>query len=165
MNFTLGTTLLTACVALFTLTVANAAEPEAVDSKESYRLVLANPSNTSIIDVRTKAEYLFVGHPDMPNGVPNIPLKFFPGWEMNPEFVAKVSERYKKDDTLILMCRSGARAEAAAKMLSKAGFTNTLYMDDSFEGQTGKDGHRTVNGWKVNNLPYTYNLDPGLVYK
>lgn len=139
-------------------------EPQGIDSKKSYKMVMDN-SNSFIIDVRTKAEYEFVGHPDLPNGVPNIPIKFYPDWEFNKDFVKKVEERYKKDDTIITICRSGKRARAAAKLLLEAGFKEVFYITDSFEGPKDEKGHRTVSGWKVNGLPYTYKLDNNLVYK
>ncbi len=142
-----------------------AEEPKGVTSLEAYRMVVANPDGTFIVDVRTTAEYEFVGHPDLPNGVPNIPIKFYPTWEVNRDFVRKVKERYKKDDTIITMCRSGPRALQAARLLMEAGFSNVYYMTDSFEGEKDPNGHRTVNGWKVNGLPYTYSLDEDLVYK
>ena len=139
----------------FSLTYAGI-ELQGIDSMESYKMVMDTPSNTFIIDVRTKAEYEFVGHPDLPNGVPNIPYKFYPSWEINKNFVKTVEEHYKKDDTIIIMCRSGIRAKVAAKILIEAGFKNVFYMTDSFEGPKDKKGHRTVSGWKVNGLPYTY---------
>lgn len=140
-------------------------EPKAIDSRESYKMVLKSPSNTFIIDVRTRAEYQFVGHPDLPNGAANIPLKFYPSWETNNDFVKDIQARYKLDDTLITICRSGTRAEAAAKLLIGAGFKKVFYMTDSFEGSKDAKGLRTVNGWKVNGLPYTYDLKDDLIYK
>ena len=141
------------------------AESPGIDSKKSYKLVMDNLSTTFIIDVRTMAEYEFVGHPDLPNDVPNIPYKFYPTWEVNKNFVKKVEGRYKKEDTIITLCRSGKRAKAAAKLLKDSGFQKVFYMTDSFEGPKDKKGHRTVGGWKVNNLPYTYKLKDHLVYR
>jgi rhodanese-related sulfurtransferase len=128
-------------------------------------MVVKSPSNTFIIDVRTRAEYQFVGHPDLSNGAANIPLKFYPSWKTNIDFVKNVEARYKLDDTIITICRSGKRAKTAAKLLLDAGFMNVFYMTDSFEGSKDPKGHRTVNGWKVNGLPYTYELKDNLIYK
>lgn len=139
--------------------------PVAIDSIDAYRRVLANPADTFIIDVRTRVEYEFVGHPDLPGGVPNIPLLFHEDWRPNKNFVADVEERFSKESTLLLICRSGHRAKTAASLLLKAGFKNLFFITDSFEGILDKDGHFTVNGWKNNGLPYTYNLDNGLIYK
>ncbi len=140
-------------------------EPKGVGSRESFDMVTKSPTDTFIIDVRTKAEYEFVGHPDTPNGVANIPYKFYPSWELNIDFVSKVKERYKPDDTLILICRSGKRAKDAARLLLDKGFKTVYYMADSFEGPKDAQGLRTVSGWKVNGLPYTYELKDDLVYK
>ena len=67
--------------------------------------------------------------------------------------------------TLIMLCRSGKRAEKAGQLLLDAGFKKVLYMADSFEGSKDEKRHRTVSGWKVNGLPYTYKLDKKLIYK
>jgi rhodanese-related sulfurtransferase len=142
-----------------------ASEPQGVDSKKSYEMVIKSPTNTFIIDVRSAAEYEFVGHPDLPNGVPNIPYRFYPSWEINKDFVKKVKERYKKDDTIITLCRSGKRAKSAGKLLLDSGFVKVFYMTDSFEGPKDENGHRSVSGWKVNGLPYTYDLMDDLIYK
>jgi len=150
----------------FSLPTQAASAPKPIDSVEAYNMVMASPSDTFIVDVRTRAEYLFVGHPDLPNGVPNIPYKFYPSWEINKNFVQDVEARYKKTDTVITICRSGVRAEVAAKLLVEAGFEEVYYMTDSFEGaKTDEKGHRTVDGWKVNGLPYTYKLEDNLIYK
>lgn len=139
--------------------------PKAIDSNQAYNMVMASPSNTFIIDVRTRAEYEFVGHPDLPNGVPNIPLIFYDQWRPNENFVADVEERFSKENTLLIICRSGHRAETAAWQLLKAGFTGLFFITDSFEGSLDQDGHREKGGWKNNGLPYTYYLDSGLIYK
>ncbi|MFQ5585321.1 MAG: rhodanese-like domain-containing protein [Thermodesulfobacteriota bacterium] len=159
--------LLMVYVLLITLSVSSFAAdiPEGIDSRKSYKMVLKSPSDTFIIDVRSRAEYEFVGHPDLPNGVPNIPYRFYPSWEINRDFVRKVKERYREDDTIITLCRSGQRAKSAARLLLEAGFRKVYYMTDSFEGPKDEKGHRTVGGWKVNGLPYTYDLKDSLVYK
>ncbi|MCK4705677.1 MAG: rhodanese-like domain-containing protein [Gammaproteobacteria bacterium] len=140
-------------------------EPDGLDSINAYEMVLKSPSKTFILDVRTRAEYQFVGHPDLPNGAANIPLKFYPSWEINKDFIKNAEEHYKKDDIIITICRSGKRAKTAANLLLNAGFKNVFYMKDSFEGSKDAKGHRTVNGWKVNGLPYTYELKDNLLYK
>ena len=88
---------------------------------------MASPGDTFIIDVRTRAEYEFVGHPDLPNGVPNIPLVFYDQWRQNENFVADVEERFSKETNLLIICRSGHRAETAAWLLLKAGFKPILH--------------------------------------
>ena len=145
--------------------VAAAAEPEAVDSRTAYRMVLDDPAHTHIVDVRTRPEYEFVGHPDLPNGVPNIPIRFYPDARLNSNFIRDVQRRFSKDEVIITMCRSGKRARLAARQLLAHGFSHVYYMSDSFEGPRDAQGHHTLGGWKVNGLPYTYRLDPDLVYR
>jgi rhodanese-related sulfurtransferase len=141
-----------------------------IEATKAYEMVTANPGNTFILDVRTRAEYEFVGHPDVPGGAANIPLIFYsasPGepWKRNNNFVSDVLKRYEKSLAIIIICRSGPRAKAAARLLTEAGFGSVYYMTDSFEGPKDENGHRTIGGWKTNGLPYTYRLDKGLVYK
>jgi rhodanese-related sulfurtransferase len=148
-----------------TTNVGAAPNPRGVDSIESQNWVLKDLKTTFIVDVRTRAEYEFVGHPDTPIGVANIPYMFYAGWTPNKNFINDVTAQFKKTDRLILMCRSGQRAHHAASTLMKAGFENIYYMTDSFEGPKDKDGYRTVSGWKVRKLPYTYKLQDDLIYK
>ena len=68
------------------------------------------------------------------------------------------------------MCRSGGRSAFAVNMLSKAGFKNVYNIIDGFEGDKVKNpnsyfnGKRLVNGWKNSGAPWTYDLDPKLMY-
>ncbi|MEE9543715.1 MAG: rhodanese-like domain-containing protein [Thermodesulfobacteriota bacterium] len=139
--------------------------PKAINSKEAYDMVMADPAGTFMIDVRTRPEYEFVGHPDLENGVPNIPLFFYDDWRPNVDFVIDVEARYPKEATLLIICRSGHRAETAAWQLLKAGYLNVYFVADSFEGALDSSGHRTIDGWKNDGLPYTYYLDSQLIYK
>ncbi len=71
-----------------------------------------------------------------------------------PDFVSRVSEVAKPDDTLLVMCRSGGRSAIAVNMLAKAGFKNVYNIIDGMEGDTVEDpgsvflGQRLRNGWK-----------------
>jgi rhodanese-related sulfurtransferase len=94
-----------------------------------------------ILDVRTPEEYVFVGHAPM---AVNIPLAFlayvwddakqgFP-WELNPEFVELVTERFDPDETILVSCRSGGRSAIAISLLAEAGFTKAHNVLDGMEG-------------------------------
>ncbi len=162
-RLTLG--LLIILMVIMTTNAEAAPNPRGVDSIEAHNWVLSDTEGTFIVDVRTRAEYEFVGHPDTPNGVANIPYMFYEGWTPNTDFITDVEAQFKKTDKLIMMCRSGQRAHHAARSLMQAGFTNIYYMTDSFEGPKDEDGYRTVSGWKVRKLPYTYKLEEDLIYK
>ncbi len=88
---------------------------------------------------------------------------------VNADFIAHVKERFRPDDTILVMCRSGGRSAMAVNALAKAGFTQVHNIIDGFEGDKVEDpesvyhGKRMRNGWK-NAAPWTYRLDPTLVW-
>jgi hypothetical protein len=88
----------------------------------------------------------------------------------NPEFVAEVERRYKKTDTILVICRSGGRSARAVGLLVESGFKNVYNITDGFEGDTVKDresvfrGKRMKNGWKNSGNPWTYDLRPEQMY-
>ncbi|MBT5966402.1 MAG: rhodanese-like domain-containing protein, partial [Gammaproteobacteria bacterium] len=59
---------------------------ENLTPQQSWDLMQANPSAV-MIDVRTKVEHDFVGHPV--NAV-HVPWKEAPDWQVNPGFVEQV---------------------------------------------------------------------------
>jgi rhodanese-related sulfurtransferase len=137
----------------------------------------AEPDKVKILDVRTPEEYVFVGHPDM---AVNIPL-LFPKYEWHEdrrrysvelyaEFLDVVKEHFAPSDTILAMCRSGGRSAMAVNMLAKAGFAQVYTITDGMEGDKVKDpgsvfhGKRMKNGWKNAGLPWTYDLDPEIIW-
>jgi len=83
-----------------------------------------------------------------------------------PDFIARVEQIAKRDDTLLVMCRSGSRSAQAVALLQQAGFGHVFDISDGMEGDLVDDprsvfqGQRMVNGWKNSGLPWTYNVDP-----
>lgn len=121
--------------------------------------------NTYLVDVRSIAEYVFVGHPGMAY---NIPLSFWDekiqDFVPNEAFIEAVKSRFKPENRLIFICRSGGRSRRAAMKAQEAGFSQVLNIALGFEGEKNAEGYRTVNGWR-NSLPYTYELDEKLIYR
>jgi len=123
--------------------------------QQAYDEVVSN--GAYILDVRTDAEFIWVGHPNVPNVV-NISYKIEQKgiFINNPSFVSDVNDIFEdvKDTHIIVMCRSGVRSLAAAAALEAAGYTNVSNMLEGFEGE-GKDsdGYRTIEGWKNSGLP------------
>jgi rhodanese-related sulfurtransferase len=148
-----------------------------VSPSQALQLVKAD-AHAFIVDVRTRPEYVLIGHPTMAH---HIPIKLWTGkhtskgygMAMNASFVQELKSRFNpKTDTLIFMCRSGARSCAATDVAAKAGWpTNKIYnMLGGFEGDKIKnpdsafDGKRTMGGWKNEGLPWTYEVDDKLAY-
>ena len=145
-----------------------------VTAKEAYDMWRADPEKVKILDVRTFAEYIFVGHPPMAFSIP----AFFQThrWDSqrnmfamqpNPGFVAQVKKWAEAGDTILVTCRSGERGAMAVDLLADAGFTKVYNIVDGMEGGVVKDpesvfnGRRMKNGWQNSGLPWTYenNLD------
>jgi len=144
-----------------------------VTAKEAYAMWQAEPEKIKVIDTRTLEEYLFVGHAPMAWKIP-VAVQLYE-WDEEkqqypmkplPDFVSRVSEVAKPDDTLLVMCRSGGRSAIAVNMLAKAGFTQVYQIVDGFEGDKVEDpdsvflGSRLKNGWKNSGCPFTYKLTP-----
>jgi rhodanese-related sulfurtransferase len=144
-----------------------------VTAKEAYDMWQADPEGVKILDTRTPEEWVFTGHAPMATLIPFAFLSYvwddekkaFP-WSLNPDFVRLVEERFTRDDTLLVTCRSGGRAALAINMLAAAGFTNAYNILDGMEGsrvsdpESVFDGMRKKNGWQMSGLPWTYELDP-----
>ena len=148
-----------------------------VTAQEAYDMWNADPEKVKILDVRTPEEYIFVGHPDMALNIPFLFPKY--EWdankrryavEPNGDFVADVKEHFAPDDTILAMCRSGGRSAWAVNKLAEAGFQNVYTIIDGMEGDKVNDpeslyhGKRMKNGWKNAGLPWTYDLDPELIW-
>lgn len=108
-----------------------------------------------LIDVRTDAEWNFVGLPAVERLL-RISWQVYPRMEQDSDFVGKVERAgLEKDDEIFLLCRSGVRSAAAADALTRAGFENCYNVAQGFEGDKDKNGHRgTVGGWKHAGLPW-----------
>lgn len=116
---------------------------------------MAAEADAVLIDVRTDAEWAYVGVPALPN-LHRISWQRFPTGAVDPDFVAKVGQAgVRPDQPVFLICRSGARSQAAAQALAAAGYKDLTNVSDGFEGTLDPAKHRgTVNGWKQAGLPW-----------
>ena len=105
-----------------------------------------------LIDVRTAEERKFVGH------VPNtVHVAWATGTSMtrNPRFVRELETKFKKDQILLFLCRSGKRSAEAARAATKAGFINAFNVLEGFEGEIDSNGQRgRLGGWRSHSLPW-----------
>ena len=146
-------------------------------AKEAFSKWHVDSEKVVVLDVRTPEEYIFVGHAPMARNIPVRVLnqeltakKRRPVMELNPDFVSQVRKDYKVNDTILVMCRSGGRSAMAVNLLAEAGFRKVYNIIDGFEGDAVKDpqsyynGKRVKNGWRNSGAPWTYRLDPNLMY-
>ena len=118
---------------------------------------LSGPGEAVLLDVRTTAEWAFVGGPDLSSvgkTVVQVAWQEFPGMARNDSFVEDVlATGVRRDQPIYIICRSGVRSRAAGIALAEQGYT-TYNIADGFEGQLGANGHRGVGGWRALDLPW-----------
>jgi rhodanese-related sulfurtransferase len=113
---------------------------------------LAQHAGAKLVDVRTRAEWEWVGR--VPGSV-EIEWNTWPGGTRNEQFLAQLKSQVPTSAPVLFLCRSGARSHHAAVAAAGAGYLafNVL---EGFEGDKDQAGHRqTVAGWKVAGLPWT----------
>ena len=127
--------------------------------------VLKEDELARLIDVRTRAEWGFVGVPDTRElGQTPILIEWssYPDMSVNPAFAADVEEAIgsKNPGTLLFICRSGARSLQAAMAVTdyfarQGKEVTCLNIAEGFEGDVDASGHRgRQNGWKARGLAW-----------
>ena len=112
-----------------------------------------------LVDVRTQAEWNFVGIPDL-SSVDKKPVfvewQVFPTMDVNGSFVEAVTAAAPdKSAPIYLLCRSGARSKSAAIALTQAGYAECYNISQGFEGRHDAEQHRgSTDGWKARGLPW-----------
>ena len=112
-----------------------------------------------LVDVRTDAEWTYVGLTDLAAAGKQpvlIPWQIFPKMEVNAGFVEQLRQAgFTPEQHIYFLCRSGVRSLAAAQAAQAAGFGHVFNVADGFEGNPDGEGHRgRVAGWKAAGLPW-----------
>jgi rhodanese-related sulfurtransferase len=122
----------------------------AVTPQEAYALKQAGEAE--IVDVRTQAEYEYVGR---------VPDSTLIEWRKlgetapNPKFIEELAARFPPRRALLFLCRSAVRSHHAATLATQAGFGRSYNVLEGFEGDLDKEGHRgTIGGWRKAGLPW-----------
>lgn len=114
---------------------------------------LASSGQALLVDVRSNEERVFVGH---------VPGSLHVAWASgtaltrNPRFVRELEAAVGgKDQTVLLLCRSGKRSALAAEAASKAGMARVFNVLEGFEGELDEQQQRSrVSGWCWHGLPW-----------
>ena len=134
-----------------------------IGAKKTWDLLCADPS-ALLVDVRTKAEWNFVGLPDL-SALGRQPIlvewqSFPPGPLPNsafPDELARALETagYELGSPIFFLCRSGSRSRSAAITATAAGLGPCFNVEDGFEGALDGDRKRgRMEGWKAAGLPW-----------
>ncbi|MCQ8241945.1 rhodanese-like domain-containing protein [Rhizosaccharibacter radicis] len=131
---------------------------EDVSPKQAWQALLERP-DAQLVDVRTDAEWSYVGLPDLSAANKRVLLvqwQSFPTGAPNGRFVEQLgASGVSRQHEIYFICRSGARSLAAAELAEAAGYKQVFNVSDGFEGPHDADGHRgTVAGWKAEGLPW-----------
>lgn len=133
-----------------------------VPVRATWERLKADPKAV-LIDVRTRAEWAYVGTPDLSTLAKRLMLvewNTFPDNRANPAFVEQLTSMLRDagadhDTELFFICRSGARSLQAAKAMISAGFRRCHNVAEGFEGPLDPTRHRgTQSGWKAEGLPW-----------
>lgn len=131
---------------------------ENVTARQAWDALREDP-RAQVVDVRTDAEWAYVGLPDLGEAGKRpvlIPWQAFPSMQVNPHFAEHLKQAgFTPEHRIYFLCRSGARSLAAAQAAIQAGFPHAYNVADGFEGPPDEQGHRgTVAGWKAEGLPW-----------
>jgi rhodanese-related sulfurtransferase len=129
-----------------------------ISPEETWQALQADPEAV-LVDVRTDAEWNFVGVPDLSAAGKQallLPWQIYPTMQMNTGFMEHLRKAGLTPwHKLYFMCRSGARSLAAAQAAQAAGFPQAFNVADGFEGPPDAEGHRgRLAGWKASELPW-----------
>ena len=131
---------------------------------DAYAL-LKEDQKAELVDVRTQAEWTWVGVPDLSNlGKTPIFVEWasYPGMRPAADFaqlvIAELTTRGADQEMPVLfLCRSGVRSLAAARTLASAGWRRCYNISEGFEGSLDAASHRrgALGGWRAGGMPWT----------
>ncbi len=125
---------------------------------QAWQLLADNP-DAVLVDVRTQAEWKFVGVPDL-SGLGREVV--FIEWNAvdgtrNERFVEDLQAAgvTPGERPVVFLCRSGNRSVGAAEAATAAGVELSYNVSDGFEGDLDEHRHRGGTGWRAAGLPWT----------
>ena len=133
-----------------------------IDVASTWSALQGNP-RSQLVDVRTRAEWTYVGIPDVgPLGKRAVLVEWqtFPDQSVDPRFAERLANELQAlgvqaDDDLFFICRSGSRSLAAAELMAAAGYRACHNVSEGFEGPLDDKRHRgALSGWKAIGLPW-----------
>jgi rhodanese-related sulfurtransferase len=132
-----------------------------ITPEQAWKLLSDNPQAV-LVDVRTDAEWRWVGVPDLSSLGHEV---VYIEWNSNDgarnkNFLTKLQDRVAPSEAgagerpVVFLCRSGNRSIGAAEVATEAGITPAYNVLDGFEGNLNADGHRGETGWRAVGLPW-----------
>lgn len=134
-----------------------------VDVTRVWEQLHADPA-ALLIDVRTRAEWTFVGLPDLSSigkRVVTVEWQTFPENSVDPAFTQRLMAALSglganAETQMYFICRSGGRSRMAAEAMAGLGYQSCHNVADGFEGPLDSERHRgRAGGWKAAGLAWT----------
>ena len=123
--------------------------------------LLETDERALLVDVRTEAEWRFVGVPDVAElgrAAAFIEWTRYPTGAVNAGFLAELAAAGVApgdERPIVFLCRSGVRSVAAARTATAAGLGPAYNVLEGFEGPPDAAGHRgAAGGWRAAGLPW-----------
>jgi rhodanese-related sulfurtransferase len=124
---------------------------------QAWKLLTDNPEAV-LVDVRTDAEWRFVGVPDVSGLGRDVVYVQWSGTDgkRNENFVEELRAAgvTPGERPVVFLCRSGNRSIGAAEAATEAGIAPSYNVLDGFEGNLDSNGHRGGTGWRAIGLPW-----------
>lgn len=123
---------------------------------EAWELLDRDP-RAVLVDVRSEAEWMFVGVPDVTavgRKLVTVEWNHWPSGRRNDSFLAQLADAGVQDGPVVFICRSGQRSRGAATVATDAGIAPAYNVRDGFEGQLDDEDHRGNGGWRACGLPW-----------
>ncbi|MCD6035327.1 MAG: Rhodanese domain protein [Rickettsiales bacterium] len=129
-----------------------------VSPKAAWEVLAAN-QEAVLVDVRTSAEWVFAGVPNLStlNKEPLlISWRIYPSMERNSGFEEVLEQEVpNKAAPIYFLCKVGGRSREAAMAMAARGYSTCYNITGGFEGEPDAKQHRgCITGWKADNLPW-----------
>jgi rhodanese-related sulfurtransferase len=121
--------------------------------------ILKSKQDSYLVDVRTSAEWHYVGFPDLKplnKEVIKLEWRLLPGMEKNNNFLRDLQRIVVNPEAeIFFLCRTGGRSTEAAIEMAKVGYKKSYNITGGFEGDLDSNSHRgKISGWKAEKLPW-----------
>ena len=133
-----------------------------VDVAATWEGLTSGP-RSQLVDVRTRAEWTYVGIPDLGSiGKRAVLVEWqtFPDQSVDARFVERLAGELKAlgvqlDDDLYFICRSGSLSLDEAREMAEEGYRSCHNVLRGFEWPLDDLRHRgSCSGWKASGLPW-----------
>jgi len=123
---------------------------------QAYEELTAN-ERAVLVDCRTRAEWVYVGIPDLSDIGKQVILESITdeSGQPNANFISSIGAIADRDTPIYVICKIGGRSANACHLLEASGYSQVCNILEGFEGCVDQKGHRSsVDGWKFHNLPW-----------